>query len=103
MAVIELLYDAYDYESKIVSTAAVPLTDTKIMPTDEAPAGAALISIETASVRIRLDGIAPTSTEGHLLEVGDFLLIYGGTNALRKFQAVRATATDATMHITYLR
>jgi len=95
-------FEAFDYESKIVSTTAVGLTGAKISPSNASPAQAAFITVETASIRFRLDGATPTATEGHLAEAGDALLLYG-INTLRSFQAIRATTTDAMIRITFLR
>jgi len=84
-----------DYESLTVSSTAVALTEAKAQLAQEA-----IVSVETDQVRYRLDGTAPTSSEGHLLEAGDYLVLrgYGQVNS---FQAIRVT-TDATLRVTYL-
>ncbi len=51
---------------------------TKVLATGSSPAlpdGAhgALITVEDDQVRYRIDGTAPTASEGHLLNVGDVL------------------------------
>jgi len=93
---------AADYESKTVSTSVVTLTPSKLEPSDAPPIDAVLITVETASIRIRLDGVDPTSTEGHLIAADEALWIKG-INALRQFKAVRATTSDATIRISYYR
>jgi len=91
---------ATDYESKTVSTSVVSLTASKLEPSDAPPVDAVLITVETASIRVRLDGVDPTSTEGHLIAADEALLIRG-INALRQFKAIRATTSDATIRISY--
>jgi len=89
-----------DYESKTVSTSVVTLTASKLEPNDAPPVDAAFITVEAASIRVRLDGVNPTATEGHLFEAGEGFAIYG-INSLRQFKAIRAQASDATIRISY--
>lgn len=51
----------------------------------------AVITCETAPIRFRMDGTAPTTTEGHLLDVGDVLTLEG----LGEIAAFDAIATGA--------
>jgi hypothetical protein len=57
-----------DYESISVGGAAVGLTAAKV-----AGHRSVLITVEGATVRFRLDGVDPTTSEGHLLNAGDVL------------------------------
>lgn len=59
-------------------------------------------TLETAQIRYTLDGTAPTTSVGHLLEVGDTLTIQGRDNIVN-FRAIRTGATSGTMMITFFR
>lgn len=58
----------------------------------------ATITIETANIRYRTDGSAPTTTEGHLAIPGD-VIILETREEVTNFQAIRVT-TDATIQST---
>ncbi len=92
----------YAYESITVGDSAVGLTADYLAPDGAAPPIAALLSLETAAIRFRMDGTDPTSSEGHLLASGDELTI-SSINALRAFRAIRDTETNGTLRVTYLR
>ena len=71
-----------DFDTIIVSTTAVPLTAAKIAaisPANNTKGGASsvfvMISPNAYAIRFRFDGIAPTSTVGHYLGVGDLFEI----------------------------
>ena len=85
-------YDAY--ESLSVSSTAVTLTAA----TYEARPYA-FITVETAQIRFRLDGTAPTATEGHLAEPGDIIHLRNH-DQLEDFQAIR-TSADAVIKCAY--
>src|SRR3990167_607188 len=83
-------YDAY--ESISVSSTAVILT--------VATYGArphAFITVETAPIRFRLDGTAPTASEGHLADPGDIIHLHNH-DQLEDFQAIR-TSSDAVISV----
>jgi len=85
-------YDAY--ESISVSSTAVILT--------VATYGArphAFITVETAPIRFRLDGTAPTASEGHLADPGDIIHLHNH-DQLEDFQAIR-TGADAVIKCAY--
>ena len=85
-------YDAY--ESISVSSTAVILT--------VATYGArphAFITVETAPIRFRLDGTAPTASEGHLADPGDIIHLHNH-DQLEDFQAIR-TSSDAVIKCAY--
>lgn len=95
--------EPYDYESITVSASVVTLTASKLSPTDGTPpAASALLSLETAAIRYRLDGVDPTSSEGHLLASGDVLLLENIT-ALRQFKAIKDTGVDGVLSVSYFR
>lgn len=60
----------------------------------------AFITIETAPIRVRLDGTAPTATVGHLLNAGDSLELDTASN-IANFKAIRTTAVSAIIDCTY--
>lgn len=59
----------------------------------------ALLTVEGDKIRFRMDGSAPTSTVGHILEVGDNFVVEGDQN-IENFRMIRAT-TDATVQVSY--
>ena len=61
----------------------------------------AIITVETAQIRFTLDGTAPTTTVGHLLNAGDILEL-DSLEDMKSFRAIRTGATSATIHVTYL-
>ena len=61
----------------------------------------AMITVEDNPIRFRLDGTAPTTTEGHLLQAGDTLEIHSTFDALN-FQCI-ATGGDAIIRVSYSR
>jgi hypothetical protein len=85
---------ATDFESITVSTVAKTITSTLI---DQHP-DFGLVTVESAPVRFRLDGTAPTAAVGHVLEVGDVLELRG-MGELSKFQAIRRDGVDATLRV----
>jgi len=96
------LKEPYDFETITVSSSAKTLTASKLSPSGEPPPAAALLSLETAAIRYRLDGVAPTSSVGHLLASGDVLLLESIT-ALRGLRAIADTETEGVLSVTYLR
>ncbi len=57
-------------------------------------------TLETGQLRFRMDGTAPTTSVGHLLEVGQSFTIYNRA-ALTNIQFI-ATSTTAALQVTYL-
>jgi hypothetical protein len=93
-----LAYAQFAYESVTVSSASKALT----AGTYGAGVKKALITCETNSIRFTLDGVqVPTSAGvGHLLYPGQPLVLENRYQIV-KFRAVRASATDATLKVTY--
>lgn len=83
-----------DNESLTVSTTSLPLTASIAEAYNYA-----LITVETDAVRFWLDGSAPTASVGHLLNVGDSVLLEGRAEVDR-FRVIRVTA-DATLRVSY--
>ena len=61
---------------------------------------AALVSVETASIRYRDDTSSPTSANGQLVGSGQSIAVCGPT-ALASLSMIRTTATDATAQVSF--
>ncbi len=85
---------AIDFETLTISSTAVAITAGNIDQHHDD----ALITVETAAVRFRIDGTAPTATVGHILEVGAVLELRG-MGEIGKFQAIRRDGSDATLQV----
>lgn len=94
---------ATDFESITVSTTAIGFTASKILQNEtggfKRRCTKALFTVETNSIRFRLDGTAPTATVGHLMAAGDSFLVTGDTN-ITNMKLIRQSA-DATVMVTY--
>ena len=98
--------NAIDYSTiTITSTAKVLATGTS--PTMPGRTKGAVITVEDDQVRYREDGTAPTSTEGHLLNVGDVLTFDSWAvprndwrQVLNAIQFIRVTA-DAKLKVSW--
>lgn len=62
----------------------------------------AVISVETATLRYRVDGTAPTASVGHIANDGDVIILESSI-AISNFQAIRTTGTSASISATYER
>lgn len=91
-------------EALVVSNTALPPTAGTITINKAGGfrkrAKAALVSCETTAIRIRFDGGTPTSSVGHLMATGDYLLINGEDNVAR-ILVIRATGSDGAATLTY--
>ena len=87
--------DAFGFESLTVGASAVGFSSAN-------DARAALVTVEDASIRFRIDGTDPTSEVGHLLNPGDSIILRN-VNNIRRFRAIRAGTADATLRVTYFR
>jgi len=94
-------YVPFDHETITVSSSAVGLTQSKFSNYLSSKLRA-FITCEGAQIRFWLDGTAPTSTDGHLLEAGQNLTI-DSPDALTKFKAIRTGTTDATLRVSYFK
>ena len=83
------------YEQITVAATALPLTAAQLL---KRPTRAA-IDIETAQIRWRADGIAPTTTVGGSVLAGGIITVTGSD--LQVFQMIRATSTSATANVSY--
>lgn len=89
-----------DFGTLTVSNSAVSLADAS--PPLPQRCRRALITIEDDQIRWRVDGTAPSSSEGHLMDSGDDLDFTWGNMRLllTAIQFIRVTA-DAKLKITY--
>ena len=63
-------------------------------------ASKALITVETAQIRFRVDGGAPTSTVGHVADIDDQIEL-DSVEDIANFRAIRTGTTSATISVTY--
>ena len=88
---------AFAYEAvTVTNAAAIGLTLATY-----SNAETALITVESNPVRVRYDGTAPTTTEGHLLSSGDTIML-NSTEDIYNFKAI-ATGGNAALKVTYSR
>lgn len=78
----------------------VRLTVANVLATPYAQA--ATITVETAQIRWTKDGTAPTSTTGHLANVGAIIFL-DNAGDLWRFRAIRTGATSGVLQATYHR
>ena len=85
---------ALDYTSGTISTAAVTIFEMGSALITSAPVGARSFVgvIESANVRARGDGTAPTASEGQLISSGD--TIYLGESEFSSMEFIRQASTD---------
>ena len=100
MKVKTIEFAPYAYESITVSDSAVGLTSS--VYTQANYSIKAFITLETAQIRWRIDGDAPTSSEGHLLEVGQTLTLES-SDTVKSLKAIRTGSTSGVIKVTYLR
>lgn len=84
-----------DFESITVSSVVIALTAAKY---GKSGVNSILVTVETASVRFRVDGGDPSSAVGHLIDTGGKLLFSGD---LSKVKFIRAAASDALIQVSY--
>lgn len=89
------------FETLTISNSAVGLTSTSYLNTT-GNASHAFLTLEGGQVRYRYDGTNPTSSVGHVLDPGGFLLIEG-QNQMAAIKFIRTGATDGTASVTYER
>ena len=92
----------YDFEQVTVAGVAIGLTAAKVTPATGRPADYVVITVETADVRCRVDGTAPTATVGDLLPVGSSVALVGWPS-INGLSCIRTGATSATLDVSYYR
>ena len=88
--------DHVTFEALTVADASTRITATVIRPSGRPPQIECLGRLETAQIRYRYDGTAPTSTVGSLWEVGEEKVISGAAY-LEAFRAIRTGGTSGTL------
>ena len=90
----------YDYESITIdnTSGGIGFTASKLTTTPRPKR--LYITAETAQMRYRYDGTAPTAIEGHILNPSDILTIEGIHN-MNNFKAIRTGATSGVIKVTY--
>ena len=78
----------------------VRLTIANIVSTP--PAQAATLTVETAQIRWTKDGTAPTSTTGHIANVGSVIYL-DNANDLFNWRGIRTGASSGVVQATYHR
>lgn len=87
--------EASAYESVTVADSASGLTSGTYGSATKAE-----MTLETAQIRVRKDGTDPTSSEGHLVEVGDTITLNSAAD-IATFKAIRTGATSGVLRVTY--
>lgn len=95
---VPLVAQTRTYESITVAGTAIGLGTTTLDPANAAPILGCTARLETAQVRFRLDGTAPTASEGTLMEVGDVLDIRGYQDA-KAIQWIRTGAVSGVIKV----
>jgi hypothetical protein len=80
----------------------VPVAGTAVGLTTPGTNDAAIIQVQTASIRFNVDGGAPTASVGTLAFVNDIIELHTA-DELAKFRAIRAGATSANLRVNYAR
>lgn len=87
--------NASTYESVTVADSAIGLTSGTYGDATKAE-----MTLETAQIRVRKDGSDPTSSEGHIVEIGDVIVLNSAAD-LATFKAIRTGSTSGVLKITY--
>ena len=89
------------FEQVTVTATAIGFTAATINQGNGHPGAAiAVCRLETAQIRYRLDGTAPTSSVGTLLEIGDYLTL-SGSDLLVNFSAIRTGSSSGVLDCNY--
>jgi hypothetical protein len=92
-------YTAFE-QITVANTAIGVTTATVVAGSGHPQANMATCRLETAEIRYRIDGTAPTTTVGTLLEIGDTLVLRG-PDVLLRFSAIRTGGTSGVLDCTY--
>ena len=93
--------EGQSYEEITVSNAAIGFTTALIQPSGASPPRGAVLTLETANIRWRVDGGDPSGAVGHLMTTTDSLVIHGANN-MSNFRAFRDAGADGSLHVTYM-
>lgn len=81
------------FETVTFAGSSIGFTATTIRPSGEPPMTVCSGKLETAQIRFRYDGTAPTTTVGSLADPGDIITIRGLSH-LTDFRGIRTGATS---------
>ena len=90
----------FAYEAITVADVVIGLTAATYTQTGYAVQ--AFITLESAQIRWRIDGGDPTASVGHLLEIGQNLML-GSPDAVKNFKAIRTGSASSAIKVTYMR
>ena len=85
----------FAHETLTVADTAVGLTSATYSDATRAE-----MTLETAQIRIWLDGTAPTASAGILVEIGDPIVLNSAAQ-IANFKAIRTGSTSGTLSIQY--
>lgn len=88
-------------ETITVATTAIGFTLATMRPTDQPGATRAVCTLETAQIRYWPTG-NPTSTVGHILNVGDTLIVEGLAD-LNNIRFIRTGGTSGVLQVSFER
>jgi len=91
---------AIQYESITVATASIGLTAANLIADGIVRPKRAYCTLETAQIRFRVDGSAPTTSEGHIMDIGGRLILETHEE-LKNFRAIRTGATSGVLKCSY--
>jgi hypothetical protein len=92
--------DWRDTKAKTYETLTVSSMPQGLDPNKYANYTNAVISVDNGDIRYRIDGGDPTRTDGHAVRNGQVFYLTSFWD-IQNFLAVRATSTDAVLHVTY--
>lgn len=87
------------FESITVTGSAVGFTAANLK-SDTSKVWKVFLTLETAEIRFRLDGTAPTSAEGHIMSSGDTLELTD-PDGISNFKAIKTGGTSGVLKVTY--
>jgi hypothetical protein len=92
-----------DYATLTVAGTAVGLADASPAYTAGHDVVGILATVETADVRVRMDGSAATTSEGHILHIGDVLNMTDDnySSVLPNLSFIRDGSTSGVVKLTY--
>lgn len=96
--------NAFNFEQVTVAATSIGLTAATYAPGGGSANSAlqALVTLETAEVRYRYDGTAPTAAVGHILSPGQAILLTG-LPTITNFRAIRTGGSSGLISVSYER
>lgn len=86
---------AFDHESVTIAAASTGLTAGTYLN-----ATRAILTLETAQIRITTDGTAASATVGHIINIDDVITLEG-TEQIARFRGFRTGGVSGVLKITY--